>query len=239
MSLDIIKQNPFIFAFIFGLFPALIWLFFWLKEDSHPEPVKMITLSFVGGMLAVVFVLPFQKIVHYYWQDLEFISFTLWATIEEITKFVIIWFIALRNKKVTDEPIDDVIYLIIGALGFVTLENALFLWKPINDGNLIEAIIYGNLRFIGASLLHIMASATIGIMMAFAFYKNKAKRVLYACIGILLAIVLHTAFNLFIINGTQGNILFIFAEVWIGIVVILLLFEKIKHIRKRFTNFNN
>lgn len=239
MSLYIIQQNPFIFAFVFGLFPALIWLWFWLKEDSHPEPVKMITLSFLGGMLAVLCVLPFQKIIHHYWQDMQLVSFTLWAGVEEIMKFAIVWFIALRNKKVTDEPVDDVIYLIVSALGFVTLENALFLWHPLNNGNLIEAVIYGNLRFIGASLLHIMASATIGIMMAFSFYKTKTKRVLYATTGILLAIVLHTTFNLFIINGTQGNILFVFAEVWIGIVVILLLFEKIKHIRKRFTNFNN
>ncbi len=239
MSLDFIQQNPFIFAFIFGLFPALVWLWFWLKEDTHPEPAKMITLSFVGGMLAVLFVLPFQKIVHHYWQDFEFIAFTLWAAIEELTKFIFVWFIALRNKKVTDEPIDDVIYLIVGALGFVTLENALFLWKPLSDGNLIEVVIYGNLRFIGASLLHVMAAAVIGIMMAFAFYKTKFKRILYGSIGILLAIVLHTAFNLFIINNTHGNILFIFAEVWVGIVIVLLLFEKIKHIRKRFANFNN
>jgi len=225
-----IQQNPFIFAFLFGLLPALLWLWFWLKEDRHPESAKMITLSFLGGMLAVVLALPLQKIVYTHFQDSEFISFTLWAGIEELSKFVLIYFIALRNKTVTDEPVDDIIYMIIGALGFVALENALFLFQPIYNGNLIETIIHGNLRFIGASLLHIMSSAVIGIFMAFSFYKNIGSKILYTSFGILLSIVLHTAFNLFIINNTHGNILFIFGKVWIGIVTLLLIFEKVKHI---------
>ena len=40
--LDFIQKYPFILAFILGLIPALIWLWFWLKEDIHPEPAKMI-----------------------------------------------------------------------------------------------------------------------------------------------------------------------------------------------------
>ena len=60
MFLDFLQQYPFILAFILGLIPALVWLWFWLKEDIHPEPAKMITLSFIGGMVAVLFVLPFH-----------------------------------------------------------------------------------------------------------------------------------------------------------------------------------
>lgn len=231
MFLDFIQQYPFILSFIVGLVPALVWLWFWLKEDIHPEPAKMVTLSFIGGMIAVLFVLPFQKIVYHYFQHSEAISFTLWATIEELSKFGFVYFIALQNKKLTDEPIDDIIYLIISALGFVTFENALFLHQPINEGNLIDTIIHGNLRFVGASLLHIMTSATIGIMMALSFYKTSVKRKLYTIIGIIVAIALHTAFNLFIISEAPGNIFFIFGTVWIGIIVLLLVLEKVKHLQ--------
>lgn len=229
MIVVFLKQYPFILAFILGLIPALIWLWFWLKEDSHPEPAKMVTLSFLGGMLAVLFVLPIQKFTYIHLGGEGTLSFSLFAAIEEITKFVFVYFVALRNKA-TDEPVDDIIYLIISALGFVTFENTLFLIDPIQSGNFVNTIINGNLRFIGASLLHIMSSATIGIFMGLSFYKSHLEKVFYLLAGIIMAIVLHTSFNLFIINRASGDIFFIFGMVWIGIIVILLMFEKVKSI---------
>ena len=229
-SINFLQQYPFILAFIIGLVPALVWLWFWLKEDRHHEPAKMITLSFLGGMLAVLCVLPFQKIVYFYFSNEQGLSFTLFATIEEVFKFMMAYFVALRNKVVTDEPVDDTIYLIISALGFVTFENTLFLITPIKNGDIIGVLTSGNLRFIGASLLHIIASATIGISMGLAFYKTALKKRLHILSGLVIAIVLHTAFNLFIINGTEGNIFLIFGVVWIGVVGLLLLFERVKHV---------
>ncbi len=226
--IDFIIKYPFILSFLMGLVPALIWMWFWLKEDCHPEPAKILTLSFLGGMVAVLFAIPLQKLAYDILAHNQSLSFILWASIEELLKFGFVYFIALRNK-VTDEPVDDIIYLIISALGFVTLENAFFLMGPISNGDFVDTIVNGNLRFIGASLLHVMSSATIGIFLGLSFYKHPVIKKLYAVTGIILAIVLHTAFNLFIINGAGGNIFFIFGMVWIGILVLLLLFEKVKH----------
>jgi RsiW-degrading membrane proteinase PrsW (M82 family) len=224
-----IKAYPFVLSFLLGLVPALIWLWFWLKEDSHPEPAKNLTLSFLGGMLAVFVVLPIQRLVYDNYGDNVNLSFTLWAAIEEIAKFSIVYYIALK-RRVTDEPVDDIIYLIVSALGFVTLENALFLLEPVKNGDIIKTIINGNMRFVGASLIHIMSSATIGICMALNFYKDRSKKLEWTIVGIILAILLHTAFNLFIINQAEGSIFFIFGMVWVGVVVLLLLFEKVKNI---------
>ncbi len=229
--IDFVNQYPFIFAFLFGLIPALIWLWFWLKEDTHPEPAKMITLSFIGGILAVIFVLPFEQLVFNYVRAENLLSFTLWAALEELFKFIFVYFIALRYKKIVDEPTDDVIYLIISALGFATAENALFLFGSLKNTGVMSAIESGDLRFVGASVLHILASATIGVCMALAFYKSKNTKRVYLAIGIILAILLHTLFNLFIINGVGGNIFLTFGAVWLGIAVLLLAFEKIKRIQ--------
>lgn len=226
-----LQEYPFILAFILGLIPALVWLWFWLKEDTHPEPAKMVTLSFIGGLLAVFIVLPLQKLVYDYVINQNILSFTLWAAIEEISKFVFIYFIALKNKA-TNEPVDDIIYLIIGALGFVAAENTLFLMEPIRNGDVLGTISSINMRFVGASLLHIMSSATIGISMGLSFYKNRITKIESLISGIILAIFLHTAFNLFIINGAAGNIFFIFGMVWVCIIALLLLFEKVKSIRR-------
>jgi RsiW-degrading membrane proteinase PrsW (M82 family) len=235
MFISFIENYPFIVAFLLGIIPALIWLWFWLKEDIHPEPAKILTLAFLGGVISVLMVLPIQKIIYDYLVEYKVLSFTLWAGTEEIVKFLVIYFVALK-RKVVDEPIDDIIYLIVGALGFVTFENTLFLNQLIKDGDFIGTLINGNMRFMGASLIHIISSATIGVMLALSFYKKRTDRIIYTIIGVLVAIVLHTSFNLFIISEVPGNIFFIFGMVWIGIVVLLLLFEKIKHLKKEGTN---
>ncbi len=224
-----LTEYPFILAFIIGLVPAMVWMWFWLKEDIHPEPAKMLTLSFFGGMLAVLFAIPLQKAVRGFFPEDTYLLYIIWAGIEEVLKFGFVYFIALRNK-VTDEPVDDIIYLIISAIGFVTLENALFLVGPVGTGNFIDTIINGNLRFVGASLLHIMASATIGIGMGLSFYKSKDRKILAIVCGVIIATALHTAFNLFIISQAPGDIFFVFGAVWVGIIILLLLFERVKHI---------
>ena len=118
------------------------------------------------------------------------------------------------------------------ALGFSALENALFLLNPLADGSIIDSILTGNLRFLGAMLLHTLSSAAIGLMIAFSFYRSKAIKRLYLLIGIILAIVLHTAFNFLIMINNSEKILIIFGFVWIGIIAVLILFEKIKRINK-------
>lgn len=240
MLINYLQQYPFILALILGLIPALVWLWFWLKEDTHPEPAKILTLAFLGGMLAVLFVLPLQKMIYdlfseyqllpeYWWNNIQF---TLWAASEEILKFIFVYIIALSNKKATDEPVDDIIYLIVSALGFVTLENTLFLIEPIKTGDVLGTLINSNMRFIGASLVHVMSSATIGICMGLSFYKTTSRKIEYLVLGVILAIVLHAGFNLFIINETTGNVFAVFGMVWIGIIALILLFEKVKDVKQ-------
>ncbi|MEQ1500281.1 MAG: PrsW family glutamic-type intramembrane protease [Parcubacteria group bacterium] len=237
----LLEKYPFIISFILGLIPALVWLWFWLREDTHPEPAKMITLSFLGGMVAVVLTFFIQSamtdpenkhlVIYNLINNNQNLAFFLFATVEEILKFSVIYLIALRNK-ITDEPVDDIIYLIIGAIGFATLENTLFLLNPVKSGNVLTVIIDGNMRFIGASLLHIVSSATIGICMALAFYSSEQRKIEYSIFGIILAILLHTSFNLFIINDVTQNIFLLFGMVWISIIILLLFFEKVKTIRR-------
>ena len=138
--------------------------------------------------------------------------------------------IRIFKTKEMDEPIDSVIYMLTAALGFVALENAFFLISPLSQGNFIESIITGNLRFMGASLLHIISSTTIGIFIALSFYKKKVMKIEYLAIGMILAIILHTIFNLLIIDSTNTTTFTIFAVVWIAVIVLLLFFEKIKKI---------
>ncbi len=230
MLLSTLQQYPFFLSFIIGIIPALIWLWFWLKEDAHPEPAKILTLSFIGGMLAVIVALPLQRIVYDTVAD-QNTSFVLWAIIEELAKFVIVYYIAL-SRKVTDEPVDNIIYLIVSALGFVALENALFLVDMVHTGDFAGIIMTSNLRFMGASLLHTLSSATIGICMALSFYRSIWFKQMYLLIGIVFAILLHTSFNLFIIKQAEGSVFLVFGAVWFAIIIVMLFFERVKRIHK-------
>ncbi len=225
-----VEKYYFVSAFLFGLVPALVWLWFWLKEDIHPEPVKMLTLSFLGGMLAVILVLPFQQLVLNYFQNQTW-QFILWAALEEIFKFGVVYFIALRGRE-NDEPVDSVIYLVVSAIGFAALENTFFLADLMRTGDFFGLFLTGNMRFIGSTLLHVISSGTVGICMALAFYKTKTKKYLYTIFGLCLAIVLHTSFNIYIMNSQTSGVFLVFGAVWLGIVALLLMSEKVKHLQK-------
>ena len=227
-----ISGETILYALLGGIIPALLWLWFWRREDKlHPEPRRLILLVFIMGMLTIPFIIPIQKYAATIFSGGLLIL--IWAATEELFKFGFAYFSVLRNKEM-NEPIDEVIYMITIALGFAALENALFLIEPISNGEFIQSVITGNFRFLGATLLHVLSSATVGVFMAFAFYKSKTMKFIYTTIGIILAILLHTLFNFSIINSSETNIILVFAFVWAGIIILLLLIERIKTITKAY-----
>ncbi len=218
-------------ATIGGMLPAFAWLWFWLREDAkHPEPRRLIALAFFAGMCTVAIAIPVEQFVGTFITN-QALTFTAWSAIEETIKFVAALAVILWRKDY-DEPIDAVIYMICVALGFSAVENTLFLWNPsLSGGSLAQEIITGNLRFVGATLLHVLSSATIGISLALAFYKPRIVKVLYALTGVILAILLHSAFNFLIIHTPQAELLRTFVFVWIGVIMLLAALEFVKRIR--------
>jgi len=222
----LVSSYPVVFAAAFGIIPALIWLWFWLKEDIHPEPTKLIIFTYLLGMLAVLVALPLQKGVEKILSN-ETALFVVWALIEELLKFGAAWIGGLHTSS-DDEPIDAMMYMLVAALGFTAMENTLFLIDPLISGNIGNALITGNLRFVGATLLHIMSSASLGVLLALSFGTSRSTKVSYVIIGLILAGTLHSLFNIFIIQSTQNGVFIIFGVVWVCIIALLLAFERIK-----------
>jgi len=224
------SANDFAIAFLIGLIPALFWLWFWLREDkTKPEPILLIAIAFVAGMAVVPLTLPLQSAAISIYQGNNLMW--VWVIIEEVLKYAAALFVVLWNREV-DEPIDFVVYLIAIALGFAALENALFLLTPLMNSEIATVAVTGSFRFLGATLLHVLCSATIGMALALAFYKSRIWRVVYGTVGLFIAILLHGLFNFFIMRaaepGRENELLIVFLFVWMGIIVLFLLFEKIK-----------
>ncbi len=217
------------FAVLGGVLPTLLWLWFWLREDKkRPEPPKLIAVSFILGMVAVPVAVPFEK-----WVSLLFVSPLLivigWAVVEELLKYLAAYMGGMHTQA-EDEPVDAMIYLITAALGFAAAENTLFLLDPILGGEIFTTVVTGNIRFIGTTLLHVLSSATIGVAIAFSFYRRQTVRIEHFVVGSILAIALHAFFNFFIMHSGQQSMFTIFALVWILIIGLLLVFERVKRI---------
>ncbi len=224
------------YAFIGGVLPALVWLYFLLKEDERcPEPRPLIMIAFLSGMLAVAFALPLEHISKLLVGSSDLSVVIAWATIEETLKYAIVALTVLWRRAV-DESVDLVIYMITAALGFAALENVLFFFQALTAHGFWGsegALATGNLRFVGSSLLHIIASAAIGFALAFGFRAHRAVRAIYAAAGLILAIALHSAFNFLIITGDGSHTLFAFFIVWMGAVAFFAVFEILKYFRYR------
>ena len=216
-----------VIALLGGLIPALLWLWFWLKEDKEkPEPRGLIIVTFLIGMASVMLVLPIEEFARNHISNGPVLTI-IWAAIEEIVKLLIVSVIAFRTVYL-DEPVDFAIYLITGALGFAALENALFLIHPLSLNEATVSLLTGNLRFLGATLLHAVSSGFIGIFLGLAYFANKAKKTLYLFIGLLTAIVLHSLFNFFIIGNNGENFFAVFGFLWVISIISVLLFEKLR-----------
>ncbi len=216
-----------------GVLPALVWLWYWTREDKlHPEPRRLLLLAFIVGGISVLLAIPLQHLAREILgaSTMSAPLIIAWAGIEESLKYLVA-LIAILWRKAVDEPIDMLIYMLTVALGFSAVENTLFLISPIATDGLVTAVVTGNFRFFGATLLHLLSSSVVGIMLALSFYKASMMRINYTIVGVILAIILHAVFNLFILSSTGGGVVKVFAFVWIGIVILLLFFEKIKKMR--------
>ena len=242
--------KPILIAALGGMIPSVIWLWFWLKEDKDsPEPNGLIALSFIGGMAIVYFVLPFQKLIAssitQIMSVVDIITLGIsalppseltvrtifWAFVEESAKYIVVFFIAFRSKFF-DEPLDAVIYLITVALGFAAMENSLYIFKDIADGS-NSVLLNGNMRFLGATIVHTVSSAVLGVAIALSFYMSWYIRGIMAFVGIATATLLHTHFNLSIMGSTGTfSALLVFSQFWGAVIAIIILISLIKYLSR-------
>lgn len=239
----------FILYIIFGALPSLVWLFYYLKKDIHPEPKKMIIKVFFCGMAAIIpafFVeLGLLKllssdiiypVVSFFPIIAEIVRwFVIVALTEEIFKYLAVR-LAIFGSGELDEPLDIMLYMVVGALGFAALENVLYLFAPVDGFTPFKEIVMATAslsftRFISGTILHALASGMVGYFMALSSVKNGKKR-RYVVFGIIIASLLHGLYDFSIM--TMGNPLDVLipAAVVIGLAIFIFYdFDEIKKVK--------
>jgi len=186
------------FPLLIGLLPSFAWLVFYLKEDPHPEPKKLIFETFLAGAVATYIVFSIQIPINSWAMSngiaqYTILSFFILSSIEEIFKFGAARLVVGEHPKEFDEPVDAMIYLIVAALGFAAVENVAVAFSA-KGGLAFETV---TLRFIGATLLHTTSSGLLGYYWALSLIRKK-RWLLFK--GIALATSLHVVFNYLILN---------------------------------------
>ncbi|MBI2623569.1 MAG: PrsW family intramembrane metalloprotease [Candidatus Liptonbacteria bacterium] len=192
-----------ILAIIVGFLPGFAWLLFYLKEDLHPEPKRLLFLTFLAGagfsMFALALQLGFNGLLPAIGiEPLSLVALLVLAAIEECVKFAAAY-AAIHNNPEFDEPVDAMIYMVVAALGFATVENigALYGATPANVaflGDIFETL---SLRFVGATLLHTLTSALVGYFWAVSIRDFNSRR--FVIEGLVVATLLHMVFNYLIL----------------------------------------
>jgi RsiW-degrading membrane proteinase PrsW (M82 family) len=220
--------------FFFALFPSLLWLNFYLKEDKRPEPKLMVLKVFIFGMLFAFVALFVEMLLT---KGIEMINppkmilnlieiFLIVAFIEEFLKFLVVREIVFESKEL-DEPIDCAIYMVISGLGFAATENMLLLF-PLKGEILRNLIPVSFLRFVSATFLHAIASAIVGFFIGLSFFR-KEERTKLIFFGIFFATLLHGFYNFFIIEFREKvGLFYSFILILISAYFVSLLFKKLK-----------
>jgi protease PrsW len=222
----------FLYAFLGGAGPTLIWLWFWIRqdlEDANHRPRVMVLLTFCAGACMVPLAIVFQKIVvHFSLNQAD--KIIALALVEEILKYGIVHMLIYRSSVIT-KPIDYAVYFLSAGLGFAALENTFYLIEPLSQGDTIVSLLTGHVRFLGASLLHAMTGAVVGIMAGLAFYENEFYKKIHVALGVLGAIALHAVFNFFILKNIAGEAIFrVLASVWVVAIINMMLLERLRYL---------
>ncbi len=220
---------------LLGLLPSFAWLVFFLKEDEHSEPKKMIAKVFIAGALMTIFVAAIQFSLQKIFVSFS-ASFFLFAVIEEIFKFLTVYLV-VRKSRFFDEPIDAMIYMITPALGFAMVEN---IAVALSISNIQEAIGAMMLRFVGATLLHALTSGIVGYYWAKSLVlKNlpagrqgqflAVGRCSLIIKGFVFASLLHMIFNYLILISKEQ--ILIYPTIFLIIIALFVFwdFEKVKN----------
>jgi len=226
-----------VLSLILGFLPGFAWLIFYVKEEeTHPEPKRLIILAFAAGIVSGVIAIILEGLVQgaavgASVGELSLAALVIFALIEEGMKFLAAY-LSIGKNRIARNPVDLMIYLIVAALGFATLENVGALvnfWLIVRQTGITSSFAASialelSLRFVGATLLHALASGIAGYYWAIGAMRGQPAR--FITVGLVIATALHTFFNLLILN--YGNIAY--ALVFLTLLGFFVLndFEKLK-----------
>jgi RsiW-degrading membrane proteinase PrsW (M82 family) len=176
-----------------------ICIFIYIKDKYNREPLGLLILSFVMGMLAIIPAIiiqltltkPIEKMMGEGIPYTLVFAFLIVALSEEGSKFLAVRYIPYK-RKAFDDPFDGIVYAVVASMGFATLENIGYVTQ--------HGIGTGILRM----FLSVPAHATFGVLMGYHIGLAKfdpANRKKYMRLAIFWPVFFHGTFDFFLFVG--------------------------------------
>lgn len=210
-----------------SFFLPFLWIYYLYRKDKHPEPLAWLMFAFLLGILSAYLSLRAEQGLTVLGFNKDSFNYLLLsAFIEEFFKFLVI-LVFIFPRKVFDEPIDAMIYMMFSAFGFAFVENFLYLlgFKELKlAGEIVGSeeigitnglFLIAFMRFLGPNLIHILSSSLIGFGYS---VKVATRHYLPFIISFVSAGTLHFVFNWIIIKSSVGMDSFFFLSLLLPIV---------------------
>jgi len=182
-----------------------ICIFIYLKDRYNREPLLLLLISFVLGMLSTIPALFLQvlnnttleSLAGKPYAEVAIFAYLVVALSEEGSKYLMVRFFAYRRKEF-DEPFDGILYSVMVGMGFATLENIGYVYE--------HGLGTGIMRMFLSVPAHATFAILMGYYMGLAKFDN-ANRKKYLLLAILLPVIFHGTYDYFLfLGGTLLNV---------------------------------
>ena len=195
---------------------SAVIIYIYLKDKHEREPLSLLLISFVYGILSTAVTLLISWPVNAFVMlesgnlvDQFYSAFFKVALVEEFSKFLFVRLILFPNRNF-NEPFDGIVYAVMVGMGFATLENVLYVFQ------------YGVETGVWRMFTAVPAHATFAVLMGFFMGKakfSKKSKLFYMLAGLFAATLFHGSYDYFwFIAEVKG----IWAGIWLGAIASLL-----------------
>ena len=215
------------FQFLATALPSIILVYIFYTFDFFPEPKRLVIYTFLFGIFITipagyinVFFMDFIDENFIYGSNSYnfFDNLIPGATVEEILKFLVLFFFC-RKLKDFDEPMDGLVYGSAVALGFAMYENFTYVYNE----ELLLYYSWENIAIIRA-FLTVPMHAFCGIFIGFSisYYTFVKRNILIIPLGLIVAIAFHAFFNANAGNDVSGFV------VLLQLILVIVLFRVLR-----------
>ncbi len=194
-----------VLLFAAGFAPGAFWLWYFYRKDRYErEPHGLVLRTAFFGVLCAIPVtfieMPFENF---------FIAAVIVAPIvEEFAKFAVVRWTIYDNPEF-DEPMDGVVYAAAAALGFASIENVGYIAEHYFDKGMGAASGVFVARAVLSVPGHVLFSSLWGYALGRAKFQPPEMRQRTIVLGLGLAMIGHSLFNLFLIIGLALTVVFL------------------------------
>lgn len=185
--------------------PVILCLLWVQSRDRLKEPPKVVWLTVLFGGLMVIPIMIVGLLFVWLtgvddevrsYSDAAIMSFVVAALVEEVGKFLVLWFYCARHSAF-DEPIDGIVYGVAASLGFALVENVMYVFG--NEQSMAVAA----MRAFTAVPLHAFCGVIMGTCIGIAKFQRR-QRAVWIVLGLAGAIALHGFYDFGLFSAEYG-----------------------------------